>query len=1081
MARIDERLPAPPAPPIVRPGMDAMGDAFMAAAAEGSTLHSVFEMFHTAGLKQSFYPEQGYIAADDPQLEPYKRWISRFEDSGSRKETAFRVRKLRRASERQDRMAQNSIGSFFGLLFGMGTSPENFLIPGGLANTGLKGMAVGAAAGAAGELPYYLAREDVDPVVSALSVAAVAGMTGLSGAFIGRVNGSRRARHGLPEEMPEEVLSQADIQRRRAFKESAEEALAGTGAEPNLRPEVYAARNGVGADVTPGAEIFVDTFDDVTLAGAGGLEKKIKFNPVMRLLNSASVAARQIVRDMVEDGGLLFNEYSRGTTSARSPVERNFRTNWMGGDENAPGVLYSIQLQEEAYARYSGVEVGKTPTATAFNVLRRDIGDTITRKGGDRLSRRGFREEVGKAMRRGDRHEIPEVAETARNWRKLSDRLKEAAAEQDLFTAELRHRRSRILAKADGLDAKGVARGLDQYDQDVLQAIDSQIDLIRQSGAPRVTTAESYFMRVIKLDKVEKERARFTDEVVKPYLQRRGLPREAIDGEANKFVDDLLATPDHPHLDADDLSPSNSVRERDWDIPDEMLEEWLENDVEQVMRYQTRSLGADIELSRSFGGYEMHGVIEDIRADWTQRIRGAESPEEAAKLIKGMEADLRDIRALRDRLRGTYGQPSDPYRVLSRFYRVTKSLATLAYMGGVTLSSLPDMVRPIMVEGFSRSFRGALEPLFTETGRAARRMAAQEVRLAGEAGDIMNSLTASQLADIGDIAGRRFPMERVLGNLTDKLFLINGLNSWNTMLKEWSGLIVSSRMLEATRQWADGTIDAAQRTKLLRSGINEEMAGRIAAMFEKEGQIEGAVWLPNTASWSDREAVAAFRGALSNDVNRIIVTPGVGDKALWTSTEWGSVMAQFKTYGQSAMQRILISGLQERDAAFFQGAAMLIAMGHVTNQMKQAQYGYDPQQGFMGDLVDAVDRSGVLGFFMDINNSMERITDYTVGARPLLGEAPGSSTGVSKMGAILGPGSTLYANMGASLMHLVKGDGNALDAKKLRSTAIYNSVPWLDPIFDGIEEGVFRPLMERNGGRALFDDQPTGNTQPWRR
>ncbi|MDA0991199.1 MAG: hypothetical protein O3A51_10670, partial [Verrucomicrobia bacterium] len=904
MGELDFRFAADPVDQrVVRPSLDGIGDSFQAGFEETSTLANLIEAESLTGLKVRFPPREGYSAVDDPKLKPYSRFMSRLEDSGSPQETDFRIQKIEESRQRQEALGYNSLGALAGIAAGLLTSPENYLVPGAAIRSIGKGLALGAGIGLAGEIPYYLAHEDADPVISAAAVVGVAGMTGLSVGFINRVNRSRVSR--LPAEVPDEVASARGL---------------GADAEPNLRPEVYAARSGVGADVAPGvspARTFAEDLDDLSLVKTGvGLER-LGFNPVLRLLNSASVAARQIVRDMVEDGGLLFNEYARGTNSSRSPIEKNFRTNWEAGDADTPGINILLEQQEQSYARYLGVEVGNTPSQTSLNVLRKEVGDLFTRNSEPRLSRRGFREEVGKAMRRGDAHEIAEVAETARNWRKLSDRLKDAAVEEDLFTAELRHRRARILRKADAEGINGVARQLDQYEQDVIQAIDTQIDLIRSVGAPRTTTAQSYFMRIMKLDKIEKEAGRFKEEVIKPYLRSKGMPDNVIESEADQLVKDIISTPDHAHIGPDDLSPANSVRERDWDIADDLLEEWLENDVEQVMRYQTRSLGTDIEISRQFGDYTMGSVIEDIRADWITRIRGATSPEQAADYTKGMEADLRDIRALRDRLRGTYGQPTDPYRALSQFYRVTKSLATLAYMGGVAVSSAPDMARPAMVEGFSKAMRAAWEPLFTETGRLARRLSAQELRMAGSGSDIITSQTASQLADIGDIAGRRFPLERVLGNLTEKLFMINGLNWWNTTMKEWSGILVSTRLIDESANWAAGTISDVNRTKLLRSNIDEAMANRIHEMFQRHGVREGAIRLPNTLSWEDKGAVAAFRGALSQDVNRIIVTPGVGDKALWTSTEWGSVMTQFKTYGQSSMQRILISGLQEKDAAFF--------------------------------------------------------------------------------------------------------------------------------------------------------------------
>lgn len=1020
-----------------QPGIVGFYDSMSAAFKETSSLFEGARYLAKNEALDRMPPEEGYDPRTDPKLEPYKHLMPRFENSRSSLETAFRIELLKSMMQRQEEMTKSPFGALVGMLGGIAASPENYFIPGAAGRSILKGAGLGIGANVAGEAPFYLTREDYDPLMGAAVLAAGGGIGGLTSAFTKRVNALRVA--------------------------------------PSPAREEWQAARGVGADVAdeaPPVRTYQEELDDVTLVHAGGLEK-MPFNPVLRGLNSASLRVRETVRDLVADGGLIFREYTEGVTSARSPVETNFNVNWMGGDDRAPGLLKLIRQQDEFYADYIGVERGVNSTQTAFNIFKTRLDEWVSSSPNRHMSRREFREEVGRAMKNGDQHQIPEVAAAAREWRKLSDRLRDDAMEMDMFTAEMRYRIMRIQD-----EAAAAGRQLSQRDRDRIQGLESQINDIRANG-PDLKGAQSYFPRILRLDKIEAESARFIDEVVRPHLARNGVPPQELDEAAEQMVRDILHKPDHAHIGPDDLPPVGSARERKWDIEDALLDEWVENDVEQVMRYYTRTLGTDIELSRQFTSYDMRSVIEDIRAEYEGLIRAA--PDDAEALAKQRDRDIRDIRALRDRLRGTYGQPHDPYRPISRFYRITKSLATLAYMGGATLSSLPDMVRPAMVEGFSRTFRDGIEPFFNETSRIARRMAADEVRLAGEAGDIELAITAAQLADIGDTAGRRFPIERTLGKMTDKMFMINGLNSWNTFMKEMSGIIISARILETVGQWGEGTISTANRTKLLRSNIDEEMASRIAAQWRQWGDESGGVKLPNTALWEDMEAVHAFRVALAQDVARTIVTPGAGDKALWTSTEWGSVMSQFRTYGQSAMTRVLISGLQERDAAFFMGAAMLIGAGHITNQLKQAQYGYDANQSFTGDLIDAIDRSGVLGFFTDVNNSLERMSDYTLGVRPLLGDAPNSSTTVSKLSAALGPGASLYANAATSLSHLAYGDGNALDAKKMRSIMFYNSVPWLSPVFDGIEQSAIRPLMERNGPRGLFGDTPGGIENPWRR
>ena len=1134
--------------PVIRKGGEGFVDSFVGTMAEISGANALSNWMLDKGLASQFDPDPDYDFSTDSRLVglPWHKKME-FEGSRSREHTSLMMRRenIRRDQERDNMI--NIPGAILGTVAGVAGDPLNYLIPGMVAGKFVKSAAVGAGVGGLMELPFVLDDRDYDATTGWLSVAATSAVSGLSGKFVRGVNRNSAfySANGIPNEVvaeaakgkaardaadaarpdggrsqrAEERAAQAAAQQRQAASEAGESTLEADAAAAGVSREELNARieaevgarsaanpdqpiediladvrtilakeydGSLGAAVNPAADIpaprtYLEELWDNTLAATGVGAQLLGYNPTMRLLNSKVLGARHLVRDMVEDGGMIFNEYRMGKTSARSSVENNFRTNWVGHEE---GAIAMITEQNRLYGQYRDAGKGVNALQDNWNILKKDVDDFASgNRGKNRtfLTRGEFREEIGKAMRAGDTHEIPEVQAAAKNWRKLLDRLKKDGNEVDLWTAELRFKAERIEAKA-----RLEGRPLSKAETERLQAIDTDVKLMRERmNMDPLETGESHFPRIMKIDRIEAERAAFTTDVVIPYFIRRGMRMEEASIEADRLINDILHTPEHAHIGPDDLPPVGGARERKWDITDRELAGWLEDDVESVMRYYHRTVGTDIELSRQFGSYTMKAQIADIEAEWIERIRL--EPENAAKLTKEMEANLRDVRALRDRLRGTYGQAKDPYRPLSRFYRVTKGLSTLAFMGGVTISSLPDIVRPVMVEGFERSFRDGLEPLFSATGRAARRMLADEARLAGAGGEIEMSITAAQLADISDVAGRRFPVERFIGKLTDKMFLINGLNAWNHMLKEWSGTIVSARILETSLEWSAGTITDANRTKLLRSNIDEDMAKRIAQHFDTHGETSSGVMLPNTASWVlengdvDREAVNAFRGAISNDVNRIIVTPGVGDKALWTSTEWGSVISQFKTYGQSAVSRVLVSGLQERDAAFFMGAAMLIGMGHVTNVLKQSQYGYDPNNGFTEDLVDAVDRSGVLGFFMDANNALERITDYNVGLGPLLGTSPQSSTTTSKVGAVAGAGASLYMNLFDSMSQLAQGTGNQNDSKRLRSSLAFNNVPWLAPMFQGLEDGVIDPMMSRNTPRALFDDVPGGDKSPWLR
>lgn len=103
----------------------------------------------------------------------------------------------------------------------------------------------------------------------------------------------------------------------------------------------------------------------------------------------------------------------------------------------------------------------------------------------------------------------------------------------------------------------------------------------------------------------------------------------------------------------------------------------------------------------------MKDQIKTIRDQYAQiraeLEKNTELPETAkqkqlAKLAAKEKSDIEDIQAVRDMLRGTYNARSQT----TAFGRIANAAMTFNYLrtlGGVTISSLTDAVRPAMVHG----------------------------------------------------------------------------------------------------------------------------------------------------------------------------------------------------------------------------------------------------------------------------------------------------------------------------------------------------------------------------------------------
>ncbi len=867
------------------------------------------------------------------------------------------------------------------------------------------------------------------------------------------------------------------------------------------RPQQQTPRD-LGAAAAPEAKAATleeELADEALVATGFGLEK-LPWNPVFRMAQSASLRARQLSEDMV-DSVLLRNKNLKFKASGVS-VETSARVRW------SKPLIDALKATDEQFLLYRGKTLG-SELGNQIGVMRtvlRDgldnwerqysklIGEPDVSKMGEahafldkqHLTAKQFREEVAHALRNNDTHHIPEVQAAARAQRPLLDKLKKEAFDQDLFTRQMRREvgvlerriasKQAAVAKAQrGSEAKKelVDELADLLDE--VKDVEAKIARLNEFG-PTVNTSPTYFPRYYDRSAIEANRQALRETIREWLIVEKHVDPSFARGEADDIIDNMLMESAYFDLKASkevtERAEASAFRERTLEIPDNLIRDFLVNDVETVMRHHTRTVGMDIELTAKFGDIDMAAQIKHVTEEYAEAIAKASAKDRAA-LRKQLKRDVRDIEALRDRLRGTYGVPEDPFRLLSRTLRVAKTFNVLTMMGGAAITSTTDLARFAMVDGFGPSLRAAAKLLRDPEFRKLHRA---ETRELGQAMDLVNGTRAMQMADIADTFGNRMGVEKALLGSAQMMFTVNGLNAWNTMMKEVASVVVATRVnkaisavaadadklkvlkksktkfdkTDATKGFAnaqakaDAAVDelfAAQGivldgatkkqiSNLAASGIDENMALRISDELGKYGEKIGDLHLPNTSLWKDANAAFHYRAAISQDIDRIISTPGAGDRALWTSTEWGSTIAQFKSFGQGFFQRGIVRGLQEPDANLLAGTGSLIAMGFLVNEVKAAIRGDDRERSFGVKVMDAVERSGALGWVSDADNALETISNGRLGLRPFTGTG-GRPTKLRDLGNVLGPSFSTAMNVSDVVGSSLQGETNTGALRRL--------------------------------------------------
>lgn len=495
--------------------------------------------------------------------------------------------------------------------------------------------------------------------------------------------------------------------------------------------------------------------------------------------------------------------------------------------------------------------------------------------------------------------------------------------------------------------------------------------------------------------------------------------------------------------------PRGPLRERMLSIESERIQDFLELDIEKVLQAQVRTMSADVELARKFGSVDLSEQIRKINDEADSKIRGASDAKERQRLEGARKAAIRDVKGIRDRLRGQYKLPDNPDSIVLRAGRVIRSINYLRLLGGMTISAIPDMAKPVFQYGLTRTFRDGFMPLVTNF--RAFRLAGEEVKAAGTALDMVLDSRTMALADITQEFGRHSKFERGLQAAQSKFGVVSLMAPWNAAAKQFAGMITMTNMLQAAERVAKGTATTKEIAGLASGGIDADMAARIAKEFAEHGDTQGGVLLAKAGDWADTRAREAFRAAVVRDVDRVIVTPGQ-DKPLWMSTELGKMVGQFKSFGVSSVQKTMFAGIQQRDAATLNGVLMMLGLGALTYKVKSDLAGRDTSDKPSVWAVEAFDRSGLVGWLMEVNNAAEKITRGKVGFSALTGTQISRYASRNATASLLGPSLGTVQDILDVTGSAMTGEFSDSDKRKAMQLVPAQNLFWLRMVLEMVDK-----------------------------
>lgn len=613
------------------------------------------------------------------------------------------------------------------------------------------------------------------------------------------------------------------------------------------------------------------------------------------------------------------------------------------------------------------------------------------KSGGGKLNKNDFFDEVGKALRRGDVHAVPEVQELARWYRSnVFEPWKNRAVKAGLLPDDV-----------------------------------------------NVDTAVSYFTRIYNVEKINARLGEFTD-LVEQYI-RRTVPLEELADEAEyrelarEIINNITGSAQGRVTLGNTPLMRGPLKERTLNIPDEDIEDFLISDASQVGDRFLNTIVPDVVLTERFGRADLEDQIRKIDDDAKFRAEKAANETEAQKILNEAKREIDIVTAMVQMMRNQFDTPtSGSGIILRRVGRAIRNFNYLRLLGSVLISSIPDVGRIAMEEGLTRTFG----TLFSELGNGFRgiRMGKNEAQLAGTALDVTMGTRAKAVYDLGEQYQAVSKFERGLDAAANKFGLANLLSPWNVALKSWASTVIGTRMLQAVQKVAKGTASEADIAKLSRAGIDRDMAERMAAQSE-HFEKNGAVLAANSEAWTDAGAVEAFRLALLRDVDNTIITPGAADAPVWTSKEFGKAIFQFKRFAMASTGRIAAGTLQARDMAAVNGVMVMVALGGAGRAMLDiATNGEVEDRSARSWVAESLDRSGALGILTEMN----AISDKAIGISPLSalqGEEASRFRSRNLLGQIGGPLAGALLDTTNAAKGAIEGEFTQSDLRKFQRLA----------------------------------------------
>lgn len=487
---------------------------------------------------------------------------------------------------------------------------------------------------------------------------------------------------------------------------------------------------------------------------------------------------------------------------------------------------------------------------------------------------------------------------------------------------------------------------------------------------------QSYFTIVPDRNKIINNRLELENSIADYYVSTKGIDKVEARQLASEHLDHFIGLDGAGTLDdiaKKFVSIDKGVRftkSRDWDIPDTLLEAGLNNNAMDIgLQYieNSNKLARFQEFLNEMGETNIAGVRNRLKSEYDTQVAKISKAKDYNKLKAQAEADFIKDRALMDDFfamaLGQFNRRSPADRAL----RLLRTYNYVRLMGYIVLSSVTDLAMPIFKHGFGRTVMDGYVGGAKSVLSGYRKMQINDLKDIYAALDIEASNTLKTILDpeFTRSAGNTGDMFNAAGDWASSKFgKVSGIDYWNVIHKRMGARMAMSRIVRDIKNYAN--ISETEKTYLNSLGIGRNNIKSILDQIDNHASDYNGAYITNIHEWTNKTAKEAFRGAIIKEIDSTIVTPSRGDIArLQQKSEIARTLLQFKGFFSAMSTKVIINGLQRRDANVLQGIISLLTLGAAQYNLRMVMQGKTPDNSPENLLVESMNRSGILGLAGD--------------------------------------------------------------------------------------------------------------------